>query len=286
MAEYQYPNTSTNRRGSALIITMLIIAAISAAAFGIARIFLADVRVATSIEDSQKAFYAAEGGIEEGLLRYRLDKFDDTLNQIDPPSSPSPDPPITRSSGDWRYAMYTYYLTDGRLSTRAQGNQSFDTVGEYNAGNTDFVDLPGGDTQPGDVPQDETVEAGAPDRDVEIAWDWVGSEPGNPECGVQITSVLAGGNFDKVLVPPSGRLGFSPFAGGRRAVRVKPLCGSLEWVAFGTDLPLGRTIQTIDVTGYVGNTKRKLTATLNRRAGSIIGFFDFVLGSEESLIRP
>lgn len=281
---------ATRQAGSALIITMLIVAAISAAAFGLSRIFLVDVRIAGSAEDSLKAYYLAEAGIEEGLLRYRVDRNNELgLNVV--PSSPTP-PPTTL--GDGTYTMSTTFLTSDRLTRRVPGRYSFDTIGEYDGGNTDFRGPPAGR-----VPQDETVEVATPEsvEEVRVQWRWEGGiGPANPECGVEITSVLRSGGFERWLIGGNSPFFRVPATGGRTAIRVKPVCQptpsypndprNLDWLAFGARAPIGRTLQTIESTGVIGRAKRKLQATVNRRSGSIVGLFDFVLGSEECLIIP
>ncbi len=61
------------RRGSALIIAMLIMTAIGSVAFGVGRVLLFEIGSFSMYESSIQAFYAAESGIEEGFLRYRYD---------------------------------------------------------------------------------------------------------------------------------------------------------------------------------------------------------------------
>lgn len=62
------------QRGSAILIAVLLVAAVGSAAFGIGRLFLMDAGVADKYESAVIAYYAAESGIEEGLLRYRYNK--------------------------------------------------------------------------------------------------------------------------------------------------------------------------------------------------------------------
>ncbi len=62
------------RRGSALIIAMMMIATIGAIAFGIAKLLFADSNIATIYENGSLAYYAAESGIEEGFLRYKFNR--------------------------------------------------------------------------------------------------------------------------------------------------------------------------------------------------------------------
>lgn len=59
------------QRGSALIISMMLIASIGAVAFGIAKLFYADTSLSSDYENGIIAYYAAESGIEEGFLRYK-----------------------------------------------------------------------------------------------------------------------------------------------------------------------------------------------------------------------
>lgn len=60
------------RRGSALIITILLISVISTLAFSVSALTISEFRKAATIQDSISAFYAAESGIEQGLMEYRL----------------------------------------------------------------------------------------------------------------------------------------------------------------------------------------------------------------------
>src|SRR3990167_3935840 len=60
-------------RGSALLITLLIVSVISAAAFGVGKLTLQNIGLTGSLEDSTVAYQVARAGIEEGLLRWRYD---------------------------------------------------------------------------------------------------------------------------------------------------------------------------------------------------------------------
>lgn len=61
-------------RGSAIIIAFFLMAAISGITFAIARLFYLDTSASDIYENSSIAYYAAESGVEEGLLRYRFDR--------------------------------------------------------------------------------------------------------------------------------------------------------------------------------------------------------------------
>lgn len=62
------------QRGSAILIAVFLVAAVGSAAFAIGRLFLMDAAISDKYESSVIAYYAAESGIEEGLLRYRYNK--------------------------------------------------------------------------------------------------------------------------------------------------------------------------------------------------------------------
>lgn len=62
------------QRGSAILIAVFLVAAVGSAAFAIGRLFLLDASISDKYESSVIAYYAAESGIEEGLLRYRYNK--------------------------------------------------------------------------------------------------------------------------------------------------------------------------------------------------------------------
>jgi len=71
------------KRGSALIIALLIMATVGGIAFGIGRLFFLNQNIASLYESSVIAYYSAESGIEEGMLRYRYDKNSQLPNPYD-----------------------------------------------------------------------------------------------------------------------------------------------------------------------------------------------------------
>lgn len=62
------------KSGSAIIIAFLLMAVVSGTAFAIARLFYLDTAAGGLYENSTVAYYAAESGIEEGMLRYRFNR--------------------------------------------------------------------------------------------------------------------------------------------------------------------------------------------------------------------
>lgn len=61
------------RNGSALVIAVLLMAVIATASFGIARLVLVEINNGQIQTANLKAYYLAEAGVEEGLLRWRYD---------------------------------------------------------------------------------------------------------------------------------------------------------------------------------------------------------------------
>jgi hypothetical protein len=61
-----------SKKGSALIITLLMITVIASVSFAVTALALSEFRKAANIQDSIVAYYAAESGLEHGLMEYRL----------------------------------------------------------------------------------------------------------------------------------------------------------------------------------------------------------------------
>jgi hypothetical protein len=144
----------------------------------------------------------------------------------------------------------------------------------------------------GRVGAEQTVEipmpaTGVPNLTVRWVWNRL---PTKPQCGVEITSVFgASGNFEKVLdqTIASGVIE-EPLAAnsGISALRIKPICEDLDWLVVDGEGRIGRTVQSVTVTSTAGGTKRRLEALINRRAGSLVGLFDFVLESGGEIVSP
>lgn len=59
-------------RGIVMLLALLVLSAITAVAIGMATIIMKDVKTATNVDSSMKAYYAAETGIENGLYEVML----------------------------------------------------------------------------------------------------------------------------------------------------------------------------------------------------------------------
>lgn len=61
-----------NRQGSALIITFLLVTIITTISFAVSLLGISEFRKTAALQDSISAYYAAEAGLEHGLMQYRL----------------------------------------------------------------------------------------------------------------------------------------------------------------------------------------------------------------------
>lgn len=59
------------KRGSSIVIAILLVTAIGSIAFSFGRVLLMEISNASTYENGVNAYYSAESGIEEGFLRYR-----------------------------------------------------------------------------------------------------------------------------------------------------------------------------------------------------------------------
>lgn len=95
------------KKGSALIIAILLMAVIATASFGVARLVLIELDSGGVQTANIKAYYLAEAGIEEGLLRWRYDHKAELLTGSRG---------ATTDTKKWQLADFTN-STDSNLST-------------------------------------------------------------------------------------------------------------------------------------------------------------------------
>jgi hypothetical protein len=69
-------------QGSALVITILVIAVISAIGFSVSRLSISQLRQTTQLEDSTVAYYASESGVEQGLLMWKYNHDVEVPNNV------------------------------------------------------------------------------------------------------------------------------------------------------------------------------------------------------------
>lgn len=267
------------RKGSAILIAILMVTVLATIAFSVGQITYADIKMAAGIEDASIAYHAAEAGIEDGLLRWRYNHNIETptvatnVNRIDlsgdnggsvnngiDPKTPLDNP------------EHTYY--DLRISYRQE------KVGDMNnIANSPYT-----------LAQDEVLElAGDPEAAaITVTFKYVLGSTSNTNYYLSIRVYNEDGSLNEanstinditklnaqiangiqITIPKKGK------------ARIKPWNIGLKYAMqadAGHKVDSGETL--IESTGHYGSVKRKLVARINRKSGQIIGIYDFVLFS-------
>lgn len=303
--KFQIPN---NEKGSALIITLLVMAFVTTLVFEVGRLTINEIRQTDSLSDSSVAFHAAEAGIEDGLLRWKFNKNVE-LPQAD----------MTESNNlALRVDLVTNQVVASADSSRPPANSrnsTYDLKIWYKAnqiGDPAALGTPN-DNNPKLV-RDESKEfdvSNLTGKNIEIRWLKDAKSPSNPlnaynvnlewslfqqdPVSQQITTIAGG-----LLDASQDSLTVSVPAGGTNyKIRIKMFIGSGVVNGFITSPgpddafsrytirePSGGKIDTgttyIESTGYYGRAKRKLRITVDRATNTILGLYGFVLGSPGS----
>src|SRR3989338_1859803 len=90
MKQIPHAIKSGNRRGIVMLMSLLVLSAITAVAVSMAVIIIKDVTAASNVDHAIQAYYAAESGIEKGLSlvkqgRYDQDTLSEMVNEFNPP---------------------------------------------------------------------------------------------------------------------------------------------------------------------------------------------------------
>lgn len=288
-------------RGTALLITLVLIAVIGSIAFGVGRASLTNLRQTSRLEDSLDAYQAARAGIEDALLRFKFDKNAEAPTTAIQGCSRLPD--ITKDSqvyarvdlsvADGQPTVSCPNLAQGQFPTnpndivydlkmyhkRPVGQDECVAVPSYNASV-----LPGCTSNlPPGVPalrRDTAVEYDV--SDVQSGPITINASFAQPDALNQI-EVLELNNdgsegahhllrtfptSEVIKTPQLARIRLRPFQNDLQMYDLRVAAGSLD-----------SRFTTVESIGYFGVSKRKLTLTLDRLSGSIFDVFDFVLFS-------
>lgn len=286
------PNYQKTKSGSALIITLLVITVVSAIVFSVGRLAIGDLKMSTQLENSEQAYYAAEGGIETGLLLFRYDttrtlettkgatakdgnplRVNLSTNKIIPPASYTPAAP---PSSDIAFDLKEWYRNEAGVEIKVEST----------------IDA-NGKTIPA-LAKDETVEYNIfnTNGDLRIAWEYKDLTPSITDQ-LQMRLEYMAFNEDKEVV---ARYLFMyndrnknnilrtlldvPLNGSNaKILRLKSWGANIDHYTISGDLDdkLDNQLSTIESTGYYGGAKRKLEITLDRTTGTLLGLHDFVL---------
>lgn len=94
------------RKGAALVVAILLSAIIGSAAIGVTAIAFRQVNIAETYNNGTAAYYAAESGLEEGLLRNKYNKDVEIPEVIDTNHIYTPDPAKLLSRPAYAYRDY------------------------------------------------------------------------------------------------------------------------------------------------------------------------------------
>lgn len=268
-------------KGSALIITLLIITVISAIGFGIGRLTIAEIKQSNRMEDSIAAESVAESGIEYGLLLYRYNHDVQLSKNCETPETCTVIP-TKNSTADGG-------VTDAvRYDIGSDGNAKFELKIYYKAGEigTDDNDF----TNDPSIQQDQTIQLSGFKGEESPTIKYQVAADAKAQHGVEFRISNSDGSGSSYYIDQDhewlfNSSGWSPPPESNftedSILRIKPWNTGINYTAEvdsgGGTIDSGTT--TIESTGYYGNTKRKLVTTINRASGSLLGIFDFVLYS-------
>ena len=292
------------QRGTALLMTMILITVIGSIAFGVGRTTLSNLRQVNRLEDSLNAYQAAQAGIEDALLRFRFDKNAEAPRAASCASPLNNNPVLTASTAP----SNIFSRTDVSLNTTS----CTDLTGSVEAPNpADIVyDLkmyyrkdtgqsecivstspppvgcnlaPGG--QPA-LPSETTLEYNV--QGVSLLH--VSAEIGGSTPRLEIIRIGSDGTIldQDLLVGPTINDQVINLNSATQTIRMRSFGDVSSYkLSIAPQESLDSRITTIESVGYFGTSKRKLTLTLDRLTGSVFGVFDFVLFSGNgSIVGP
>ena len=284
------------RKGSSLLLVLLITAGIVTIIFGTQRIALVQFSQTSREEDNIYALYAAKAGIEDGLIRYRYNKNVETNKNFrfnltngtslgegkdstaDPISSATGYSP-TKEFYDLNIAYRVSQLgdlNDATKNVRIEKDQSVDITGfDTNSGVGYFMSY---------LIRFDSISTGC-----------TAEFQGYKESGISVPK-----NIDSTLADAGTRIYNSSTAGnnnevdlGQSLVRVTLIgCGAdfQAQLVDGSGNPNGLLLDgqttTITSTGYYGSSKRTLIASVDRRTGNLTRIYEFTAYSGQGNVSP
>ena len=279
------------KRGSALMIALLMMATLGAVSFTASRLYLSATKTSTNYADSASAYYGAESGLEQALLAYTKNKdvqFGSNCSGFSAEGSDCivhPDDALTQLSTDPNISMrMTYYENPASKESLCPEAPAKSCVAQ-------------------DVSSEITIPKGLSTVPT-LHWTWNGA-PGVMRI-VFIDEDIYGdpvpytNDDDSSIVidertQPTGytsERALSRATTNNYTIRFRPLGGELlyYWITYGSDdtasmINTGRT--SIDVTGTFKGVKRQLHAILdntgnNSRIG-LNGLIDYTILSEQDI---
>lgn len=302
-------NRLDDRRGSALIATVIIAGTVALILAGIARFTIVQLKTATSLEDGTVAYAAAEAGIEEGLLRWRYDRNVELPvadMQAVMPGTPaervdltagtdpavveanSPLPPVTDSSYDLRiwYKASSLgdpaHLNDPTYPYRISKDQSISVDVSNLRGEILQLSYAVPTGYQARLEVSVVTQGGCPTVDgVTPDLCEVSKQLYDPSTGSTIPVSIPSGTdqnpYSLRIRPFIFRAGTTTAADSTTYITyaIRPTKSSASLIDTGTTF--------IESTGYFGTAKRELVAKVDRSSGTVLGIYDYALFAKESI---
>lgn len=284
----------SERQGSALIITILIVSVISTISFMVSALAISEFRKAGSLQDSIAAYYAAESGIEQGLLQYRLWHDAEISQEVyNAATAGAVRVTPTISTG----TPFSVKLSPASSSTYAvkmwfKGM----VIGQAKQDGTPELGV-----QSRQILRDSAVQiSGASPKSLRLAWSPIGANgtiraAGQPKYFVEVTaSGVKNGQpqTERTVIkdtdPSQFQVNFD--LDTVQSIRIKPWdMSALKYSLTLQDsqnknMLFDNQISYIESTGTVGKAKRTLKVGVNRAGGTGLEAQDFVLYSGDNPI--
>jgi len=293
-------------KSSALLLTILIAGLISIVSLSVSRLSISEIKMAGGANESAAAYFAAEAGLEDGLARWRWDRNVEVpvgatetsgsirrCNISTTQCAEGNPPSITVGPEDKYYDLKIWYKAD-----KATGELKKDESKEF------FISWPSDLTSltltRSDV-QNVNSEATATVSMEVMAYKKTDMTPAvlnGDACGKLLTkttensttiSLSGDSNNEYVLrIKPwigsnssgTDANGISGYAAGPAPVAKdasKGLYVTYTLTPSPSNINIDSGFHYIESTGYYKNTKRKLVAKIDRKSGTILSVYDFVI---------
>lgn len=281
-------------RGSAIILALLIVSAVSVAAFSAAKVLISEIRIESGLEDASGAYLAAEASLEAGLVEYRKDRSYQISQESTATRVPFQDASGTMFNGSPREVDLGSELS-----------------GEAKAGELVWFNGVSPSSSASEIVQvDELIErdisalqlatpSGVQNNNncgvtteigIMFCWNWATADP---KCEMEIVlldrsgAVLLGYQFFETVskkfisVPPAAAiLRFRPLRCSLAPTGTPGTPGFKPAYAFNSfGKPMDTGITRIEATGRFGRSQRKMRVEIDRKSDGSIGEFDFTVFS-------
>ncbi len=295
------------KKGSSLILVMLVISSVITVIVGAQRIALVQFQQAGQSDDNVQAYSAAKAGIEDGLLRFRYNKnaatSDGKSYRFDLKTGSSSGEVTNNTkvttTNDQIYDLKMVYKTNKTSSISDSGVFTPDpnlTISDTSGVgvNNGFLELSGfGTTQyylnaqfrfvnPGTNTDCNVVSSVPPFVEIQQVNKNITSQ-GSNSVNVQATINLATHRFDSSA---SGNFTINPTGFTTTSIRFRSYYCDVQYGFSATTsnndtkpstsgVGFNDVSTTITATGYYGQSQRTLLASVDRNTGRLISIYDF-----------